>query len=500
MTGRIVWPWRRSLRARLAAYFLLLSAVTVLIVGSVVYVRATSDLTNAVYERLDAVAAVKADALGRWIDEQYRNVVYVGQIPGFGDDAGVLLDPSSPSAARAASRAHLTAELKTVVDQMSDAEEIFILDLAGTIQLSTLAGDVGFSQATQPFFNDGLSRPTVQNVYISSLTNRPTITVATPLFDANGGGQRVAVLAANLSLAQVDRIVGNGTGLGKTGRTYLVGLDHRLIQGTAAAGTVDSTGIGEVLAGKNGQGLYLDAAGLPVIGVYRWLADRGAGLMAEIGQEEAFGSARALALTIALVGLLSALLLVAGIWVVARRITRPILSLAATAKQVAGGNLDAVSGISSEDEVGTLAFAFDAMTAELRENVATLERRVAERTSELNRQRSYFASLVEVSPVAVVTMDPDEQVSAWNPAATTLFGYLPETWPAMPLPAGASSGWAGECARTARSSMSRSSWCRSWSTMSTSASTRSTTTSPSSRRPVARPTTRTRRRARSWRR
>jgi PAS domain S-box-containing protein len=42
------------------------------------------------------------------------------------------------------------------------------------------------------------------------------------------------------------------------------------------------------------------------------------------------------------------------------------------------------------------------------------------------RQRQYFESLVEISPVAVVVMDDDERVTGWNPAATRLFGYAPE--------------------------------------------------------------------------
>ena len=427
MTGGIVWPWRRSLRARLVAYFLLLSSVTVLVVGGVVYIRATNDLTNAIYDRLDAAAALKTDALGRWIDEQTRNVVYVGAIPGFGDDARFFLDSSSTTTARDQAGQRLRTDLSTVVHQMSDAEEIFILDLNGTVRLSTLARDEGTSQANEQFFAGGSSQPTVQNVYTSILTGRPTITVATPLFDKNGTGQRVAVLAANLSLQRVEAIVQQRTGLGQTGRTYLVGPDHRLIQGTTStADTVDSQGIRNVIAKQDGRGLYVDDRGTPVIGVYRWLSDRGTGLMAEMSQDEAFGSARDLALTIGLVGLLSALLLTAGIWVVARRVTRPILALAATATKVTAGDLEAVSGVRSDDEVGTLAVAFDEMTAQLRENVTTLERRVAERTSELNRQRMYYASLVEVSPVAVVTMDQDELVSAWNPAATTLFGFLPQ--------------------------------------------------------------------------
>ena len=430
MTRAPSWPWRRSLRARLIVSFLLLSTVTLLVVGAIVYVRATDDLTNGVYDRLDAVSSVKADALDRWIDEQTRNVVYVGAIPGFGDDARVFLDPAAASADRDAAGARLRSDLETVVGKTADAEEIFILDLDGTIRLSTLAGDEGKAQATESFFSNGSSHTTVQNVYTSALTGRPTITVATPLFDQDGGGQRVAVLAANLSLQRLDRIVQERTGLGDTGRTYLVGPDSRLIQGTVAAGggpaAVDSEGIRTVLRYQSGQGLYVDDRGTPVVGVYQWLADRGAGLLAEISQDEAFGSARQLALTIAIVGLISTCLLIAGIWVIARRVTQPILSLARTAKQVTLGDLDAVSGIDAEDEVGTLAVAFDAMTAQLRENVATLEQRVAERTAELNRQRSYYAALVEVSPVAVVTMDQDEQVTAWNPTATRLFGFEPD--------------------------------------------------------------------------
>ncbi len=42
---------------------------------------------------------------------------------------------------------------------------------------------------------------------------------------------------------------------------------------------------------------------------------------------------------------------------------------------------------------------------------------------EIGRQKQYFESLVEISPVAIVTMDRDEVISAWNPSAERLFGY-----------------------------------------------------------------------------
>src|SRR5262245_9183697 len=218
MRLRPLGPLRRSLRARLVAYFLALSTVTVLVVGTVVYVRATDDLTSSVYERLDAVGGIKADALDRWVDEQIRSVVFIGVVPGVGDDARFYLDGSAAAADRSAAETRLRTLLATVVAQTADAEEIYVVGLDGTIRLSTLADHESASVGAEDFFATGQSHTFVQNAYRSSLTGRPTITIATPLFDKNGKGQRVAVVAANLSLQRVDRIVLERTGLGETGR------------------------------------------------------------------------------------------------------------------------------------------------------------------------------------------------------------------------------------------------------------------------------------------
>src|SRR6187431_3369047 len=104
-------PVRRSLRARLVASFLIVSAVTVLVVGALTYARATDELTSSLYDRLDAVAGIKADALDRWIEEQTRNVVFVTRLPGVGDEARDLLDPATPRATGADADASLRSLL-----------------------------------------------------------------------------------------------------------------------------------------------------------------------------------------------------------------------------------------------------------------------------------------------------------------------------------------------------------------------------------------------------
>jgi PAS domain S-box-containing protein len=53
--------------------------------------------------------------------------------------------------------------------------------------------------------------------------------------------------------------------------------------------------------------------------------------------------------------------------------------------------------------------------------------------AEIRRQKQYFESLVEISPAAVVTMDVDERVTGWNPAAERLFGFGVEEAVGQPI-------------------------------------------------------------------
>ena len=73
---------RRGLMVRLVGSFLVLSVLMVSAVSALAYVRARSSLQSSIYDRLDAAAAQKSGAIGSWIDDQRRNVVFVGQLLG----------------------------------------------------------------------------------------------------------------------------------------------------------------------------------------------------------------------------------------------------------------------------------------------------------------------------------------------------------------------------------------------------------------------------------
>ena len=95
-----------------------------------------------------------------------------------------------------------------------------------------------------------------------------------------------------------------------------------------------------------------------------------------------------------LLGLEAALLGLGAIlaWGAARSVTRPVAALTAAAEKIAGGDLERPVPQAGPDEVGRLAYWLEVMRWSLREMLAyveqanqRLERRVEERTAELNR-------------------------------------------------------------------------------------------------------------------
>jgi signal transduction histidine kinase/type II secretory pathway pseudopilin PulG len=73
-------------------------------------------------------------------------------------------------------------------------------------------------------------------------------------------------------------------------------------------------------------------------------------------------------------------------------ITGPIANLATVAKKAADGNLKERALVISKDEIGTLAITFNAMLDQLQESKSTLEKKVEERTQQLQETNKELES------------------------------------------------------------------------------------------------------------
>jgi GAF domain-containing protein/HAMP domain-containing protein len=161
---------------------------------------------------------------------------------------------------------------------------------------------------------------------------------------------------------------------------------------------------------EDGASTYGNYEGDQVIGVYRWVPDLQVALIAEQTRAEAL---RAVNRTATLNGAISLVALVAAhgvALVTARWIGNPLSDLAETASEIAAGDLERTAQIDRQDEIGTLAEAFNQMTAQLRELIEGLENRVQERTWDLELRSAYLEASAEVGRKASAMLDADELV------------------------------------------------------------------------------------------
>lgn len=91
--------------------------------------------------------------------------------------------------------------------------------------------------------------------------------------------------------------------------------------------------------------------------------------------------------------------------VLSRQITNPVLQLTNTAQEIAAGNLNTQAKVTSSDEIGTLANAFNSMTSQLRDLISSLEGRVAARTKDL-------ATVAEVGTATATILETDKLLQA----------------------------------------------------------------------------------------
>ncbi len=392
--------FNQSLLAQLVSYFSLLSIITVSAVAVASYFQARESLETEVINRLTVAAQLKGYELDQWVDNQLRDILWVAREDSVQTAINTLLTTESDQPAYQEARAVLTQYVAELTEIKPNLRSIRITRNSGFVVFAsddpTLEGRYRPLGDPATYFTRDRLNVVVPNFYISPETQKGAVTVATPILDNQG--DRMAALVVDLNLEEVDALIRDNTGLGETAETYLLSrargktvfISKQITPEADDAIDIEdiaSDGIERAINQQSGFGRYINYQGVPVVGVYRWLPEQNLALIAEISQAQAFLPARQLARNILAIGFLSSGMLLAAVYVLSRRITRPILAISTAATHLAAGDLTQTVPVVTEDEVGKLAQNFNQMASQLNLSFATLEHRVAERTTELAKAK-----------------------------------------------------------------------------------------------------------------
>lgn len=377
----------------MVVYFLVPSVLVVVALSTIAYVVARNTLEDQAIEKLEVTSNFKELELDLFLEDVQADFSRIAALPAIRITAASLLE-SEEAADRQVAYENLELLIENATAAAPDLKEIFFLtEVGGRIFFSTEKSNEGEYRVTDGYYLRGLDGPVVQNVYPSPVTSEPTLTMATQLLD--GVGERVGVIATNVNLAKLDRIVKERTGLGSSGESYLVDAFNVFVS-AEGFGTeryprgVHSFGIDAAVNGERGIGTYSNYANVSVIGVFRWIPERELALLTEVHKSEALAPARKLGLTLVLFGLIAVGLLAVGVYLIARWIAEPVLAVSETAIKIAAGNLNQVAPIHTDDEIGVLAGHFNIMTGQLRNTLEDLD-------TERNRSESLLLNVLPES-------------------------------------------------------------------------------------------------------
>jgi len=123
--------------------------------------------------------------------------------------------------------------------------------------------------------------------------------------------------------------------------------------------------------------------------------------------------------------LIGSAMLATGI-VLTRTVTRPVEDLRAALTRLAAGERAARATIIQLDELGELGAAFNAMATELDALHDELERRVEQRTAELQSAQALNRAVLETAVDGITVIDEAGTIQTFNPAAERIFGWTAE--------------------------------------------------------------------------
>lgn len=366
-----------TIRTRLLVAFVLLVLLTTAAVSVSSIIIGFKNGKRQAIAQLGSTAALKEAEIKTWVQDLQTELVLALAEESANKSAAILLSKEPESSEFRHTQQKLQNWFLRIISMTRWFDELFLMSVSGDVVLMTDPTKETEFRSLQAYFSEGLEEAGIHlqtMSYSSSKEGLNTLVTVRPVKD--GKGQTIGVLCGRVGLAKLNEILSGRGELSELGETYLVGLNHALLTPSGFPGykpgkTYIHTEGANAAVEKHasGFGLYDDYRGVPVVGVYRWLPDLQVALLSERDQAETFRPIYTTLAINAAVALIALFLAIGASSFYARSIASPLANLAETATRIAGGDFYLTAKIEREDEIGSMARAFNSMTAQLRRRI-----------------------------------------------------------------------------------------------------------------------------------
>jgi len=224
----------------------------------------------------------------------------------------------------------------------------------------------------------------IQDLSKGSLLNEYSSFIATPTY--NSDSTLLGVIFLEISDKAINGIMAeklSGKGLGETGEVYLAGADNylrsssRFIDKSILRASINSDIVKKAKGGEVGVKRTVDYRNQRVLSAFgsvnikdlEWV------IIAEMDYQEAMKEVIVLGDRILIISFLVFIALTAGVFILSKRITAPLVRLKEVAISVADGKYEQILPIRHQDEIGLLTQVFNKMVLQIKHITSSLKER-----------------------------------------------------------------------------------------------------------------------------
>lgn len=461
--------WKRSIKNELLLAFILFALIPIAVIGQFIYTSVYNAHISNVLDNLSKIADKKVEQINIYSAERLNDAKLLSSSPSIANDMEQLQRVYYQQGSHSKQYKELEKNSRYFYQNM--------LEIGGyyDVFLISAQGDIIFTMRHEADFGTNLRTGVYKNSELARIFNN-----ASQLLSADFSSYRyyepskedaafvaapivknqrvIGVVALQVNSSVFQNVVQDNMSLGDTSETVVARIEgqqgyflfplkfkapqikNNFIDLNAKIGLP----ILHALNGENSASASIDYRGHPVIASWRYIPSTQMGIVVKVDMEEALANFSKIQWLQSLF-LLSIFICIGLTGIHLRRgLLVPIDKLMFTVNKIANGDLNQRVQIKSQNEIGQLGLAFNAMVDKLQQARDTLESEVQERTlnlktvndllteqilkrekisKQLKQTMAFQQAILNSNNFSIISTNIEGTIVSFNAAAEKMLGY-----------------------------------------------------------------------------
>ncbi len=369
----------KSLRTRLAFWFVLVTMLCLVTVVIFLYFQRAEIIRSSEFEKLEIGRDLKVGDLNNWLEERMSDLqILVGDndIRGLEGIFSKAKDDWTANDLKAVSVGK--GMTKRFGAHAVYHEVLFVEATSGRVAITTEPSHEGDDKSGDPYFIEPIRTklPFIQDIYYSKNEGKPEMAFSAPVFcSAHDGEHLIGVLVMRVNLEpSFYLLLQNRTGAGETGESLIINKDGfaasvlRWHDSAPLTLKIKAEPAVRAVGGETGIVESKDYRGEMVLAAYTYIPTMGWGIVVKRDLAEVYAPIDALLRQMVVLVLISLLVVLLVSFFLSRTIAGPVVGISAIVRRFAEGDLDARCATEGADEVATLGKLFNEMAVTIQAN------------------------------------------------------------------------------------------------------------------------------------